>query len=147
MTIIKMADLALEGKRVLIREDLNVPIQDGIITSDARLQAALPTIKKALEAGAKVMIMSHLGRPTEGEYNDEYSLKPVADYLAGAINYPVRLVKDYLSGVDVAAGELVVFENVRFNQGEKSNDDQLAKQLANLCDVFSSNCWWLKSIN
>jgi len=136
MTIIKMADLALEGKRVLIREDLNVPIQDGIITSDARLQAALPTIKKALEAGAKVMIMSHLGRPTEGEYNDEYSLKPVADYLAGAINYPVRLVKDYLSGVDVAAGELVVFENVRFNQGEKSNDDQLAKQLANLCDVF-----------
>jgi phosphoglycerate kinase len=136
MTIIKMADLALEGKRVLIREDLNVPIQDGIITSDARLQAALPTIKKALEAGAKVMIMSHLGRPTEGEYNDEYSLKPVADYLAGAINYPVRLVKDYLSGIDVAAGELVVFENVRFNKGEKSNDDVLAKQLANLCDVF-----------
>tara|TARA_R110001592_G_scaffold121739_2_gene327710 strand:+ start:2864 stop:4042 length:1179 start_codon:yes stop_codon:yes gene_type:complete len=136
MTIIKMTDLALANKRVLIREDLNVPIQDGIITSDARLQAALPTIKQALEAGAKVMIMSHLGRPTEGEYCEEYSLKPVADYLAGALNYPVRLVKDYLSGVEVATGELVVFENVRFNKGEKKNDDALAKQLAALCDVF-----------
>jgi len=136
MTVIKMADLNLANKRVLIREDLNVPVQDGKITSDARLQAALPTIKQALEARAKVMIMSHLGRPTEGEYCDEYSLKPVADYLAGAINYPVRLVKDYLSGVEVADGELIVFENVRFNQGEKKNDDALAKQLANLCDVF-----------
>ncbi len=136
MTIIKMSDLALADKRVLIREDLNVPIQEGKITSDARLQAALPTIKQALEAGAKVMIMSHLGRPTEGEYCEEYSLKPVADYLAGALNYPVRLVKDYLTGVDMTAGELVVFENVRFNQGEKKDDDVLAKQLANLCDVF-----------
>lgn len=136
MTIIKMTDLALANQRVLIREDLNVPVQDGKITSDARLQAALPTIKQALEAGAKVMVMSHLGRPTEGEYCEEYSLKPVADYLAGAINYPVRLVKDYLSGVEVGAGELVVFENVRFNQGEKKNDDVLAKQLASLCDVF-----------
>lgn len=131
-----MTDLALANQRVLIREDLNVPVQDGKITSDARLQAALPTIKQALEAGAKVMVMSHLGRPTEGEYCEEYSLKPVADYLAGAINYPVRLVKDYLSGVEVGAGELVVFENVRFNQGEKKNDDVLAKQLASLCDVF-----------
>ena len=131
-----MTDLELANKRVLIREDLNVPIQDGIITSDARLQAALPTIKQALEAGAKVMIMSHLGRPTEGEFCEEYSLKPVADYLAGAINYPVRLVKDYLSGVEVATGELAVFENVRFNLGEKKNDDALAKQLAALCDVF-----------
>jgi len=136
MTIIKMADLDLANKRILIREDLNVPIQDGIITSDARLLAALPTIKLALEAGGKVMIMSHLGRPTEGEYTDESSLKPVADYLAAAINYPVRLVKDYLASVEVAAGELVVFENVRFNKGEKKNDDALAKQLANLCDVF-----------
>lgn len=136
MTIIKMSDLTLTDKRVLIREDLNVPVQDGKITSDARLQAALPTIKQALDAGAKVMIMSHLGRPTEGEYCEEYSLKPVADYLAGALNYPVRLVKDYLTGVEVAAGELVVFENVRFNNGEKKNDDALAKQLANLCDVF-----------
>ena len=136
MTIIKMADLDLANKRVLIREDLNVPIQDGKITSDARLQAALPTIKLALAAGAKVMVMSHLGRPTEGEYNDEFSLKAVADYLAGALNYPVRLVKDYLAGVEVGVGELVIFENVRFNQGEKKNDDALAKQLASLCDVF-----------
>lgn len=136
MTVIKMANLDLANKRVLIREDLNVPVQDGKITSDARLQAAIPTIKQALEAGAKVMVMSHLGRPTEGESCDEYSLKPVADYLAGAINYPVRLVTDYLSGVEVATGELVVLENVRFNQGEKKNDDALAKQLAALCDVF-----------
>ncbi len=131
-----MAELSLAGKRVLIREDLNVPIQEGKITSDARLQAALPTIKLALEAGAKVMVMSHLGRPTEGEYNAEYSLKPVADYLAAALNYPVRLVTDYLSGVEVATGELVIFENVRFNQGEKKNDDALAQQLAALCDIF-----------
>jgi len=136
MTIIKMADVELTDKRVLIREDLNVPVQDGVITSDARLQAALPTIIQALEAGAKVMVMSHLGRPTEGDFEDKYSLKPVADYLAGAINYPVRLVKDYLSGVEVASGELIIFENVRFNKGEKENDDVLAKQLADLCDVF-----------
>jgi phosphoglycerate kinase len=136
MSIINMADLDLAGKRVLIREDLNVPVQEGKITSDARLLAALPSIKLALDAGAKVMVMSHLGRPTEGEYNTEYSLQPVADYLATALNYPVRLVKDYLSGVEVAAGELVIFENVRFNQGEKKNDDTLAQQLANLCDIF-----------
>lgn len=131
-----MTDLNLAGQRVLIREDLNVPVQEGKITSDARLLAALPTIKLALEAGAKVMVMSHLGRPTEGEYNTEYSLQPVADYLAAALSYPVRLIKDYLSGVDVAAGELVIFENVRFNKGEKKNDDALAQQLANLCDIF-----------
>jgi phosphoglycerate kinase len=136
MTIIKMANVDLAGKRVLIREDLNVPVQDGKITSDARLQAALPTIKQALEAGAKVMVMSHLGRPTEGEFNEEYSLKPVADYLSAALNFPVRLVSDYLSGVEAAAGELVILENVRFNVGEKKNDDALAKQLAELCDVF-----------
>ena len=136
MSIINMADLDLAGKRVLIREDLNVPVQEGKITSDARLLAALPSIKLALDAGAKVMVMSHLGRPTEGEYNSEYSLQPVADYLSAALNYPVRLVKDYLSGVEVAAGELVIFENVRFNQGEKKNDDTLAQQLANLCDIF-----------
>ena len=131
-----MTDLNLAGQRVLIREDLNVPVQEGKITSDARLLAALPTIKLALEAGAKVMVMSHLGRPTEGEYNTEYSLQPVADYLAAALNFPVRLVTDYLSGVDVATGELVIFENVRFNKGEKKNDDALAQKLANLCDIF-----------
>ena len=136
MSIINMTDLNLAGQRVLIREDLNVPVQEGKITSDARLLAALPTIKLALEAGAKVMVMSHLGRPTEGEYNTEYSLQPVADYLAAALSYPVRLIKDYLSGVDVAAGELVIFENVRFNKGEKKNDDALAQKLANLCDIF-----------
>jgi len=136
MSIIKMTDLNLDGKRVLIREDLNVPIADGKITSDARLRAALPTLKLALEAGAKVMVMSHLGRPTEGEPNAEYSLKPVSDYLSAALNYPVRLVSDYLEGVDVSAGELVIFENIRFNVGEKKNDDNLAQKLAALCDVF-----------
>ncbi len=136
MSVIKMTDLALNNQRVLIREDLNVPINDGKITSDARLKAALPTIKLALDSGAKVMVMSHLGRPTEGEYNQEYSLQPVADYLAAALNVPVRLATNYLDGVEVGAGELVVFENVRFNIGEKKNDDALAKQLAALCDVF-----------
>lgn len=136
MSIINMTDLDLAGQRVLIREDLNVPVQEGKITSDARLLAALPTLKLALEAGAKVMVMSHLGRPTEGEYESQYSLQPVADYLAAALNYPVRLVKDYLSGVDVGTGELVIFENVRFNQGEKKNSDALAQQLAALCDIF-----------
>lgn len=136
MSIIKMADLTLANKRVLIREDLNVPVADGKITSDARLRAALPTLKLALEAGAKVMVMSHLGRPTEGEPEEKFSLQPVADYLAAALNYPVRLVKGYLDGVEVAAGELVIFENIRFNVGEKKNDDTLAKKLAALCDVF-----------
>lgn len=131
-----MTDLALANQRVLIREDLNVPLKDGKITSDARLRAALPTLKLALEAGAKVMIMSHLGRPTEGEYNEEFSLKPVADYLAAALNVPVHLAKDYLDGVDAKVGELVVFENIRFNVGEKNNDDILSKKLAALCDVF-----------
>lgn len=136
MSIIKMTDLALNNQRVLIREDLNVPVQDGKITSDARLKAALPTLKLALEAGAKVMVMSHLGRPTEGEANDEFSLQPVADYLAAALNYPVRLVKDYLNGVEVGSGELVIFENIRFNIGEKKNNDELAQKLASLCDIF-----------
>lgn len=136
MSIIKMADLTLANKRVLIREDLNVPVSEGKITSDARLRAALPTLKLALEAGAKVMVMSHLGRPTEGKPEDQFSLQPVCDYLSAALNYPVRLVNDYLDGVEVAAGELVIFENIRFNVGEKNNDDTLAKKLAALCDVF-----------
>ncbi len=136
MSVIKMTDLALANQRVLIREDLNVPVKDGKITSDARLRAALPTLKLALEAGAKVMVMSHLGRPTEGEYNEEFSLQPVADYLAAALNAPVRLAKDYLDGVEANVGELVIFENIRFNIGEKKNDDALAKKLAALCDIF-----------
>lgn len=136
MSVIKMTDLALSNQRVLIREDLNVPVKDGKITSDARLRAALPTLKLALEAGAKVMVMSHLGRPIEGEYNPEFSLQPVADYLAAALNVPVRLAKSYLDGVEVNVGELVLFENIRFNEGEKNNNNELSKKLAALCDVF-----------
>ena len=119
MSVIKMADLDLNGKRVLIREDLNVPVKAGKVTSDARIRAALPTIKLALEKGAKVMVMSHLGRPTEGQYEEEFSLAPVVDYLNDALEQTVRLEKDYLNGVDVADNEVVVFENVRFNKGEK----------------------------
>ncbi|MDN7138332.1 phosphoglycerate kinase [Pseudidiomarina sp. 1ASP75-14] len=134
--VITMDDLDLDGLRVLIREDLNVPVKDGKVSSDARIKAALPTLKQALAGGAKVMVMSHLGRPEEGEYNPEFSLQPVVDYLKDALEAPVRLAKDYLDGVDVAAGEVVVFENVRFNPGEKNNDDALAQKLAALCDVF-----------
>ncbi|WP_448556298.1 phosphoglycerate kinase [Thalassotalea montiporae] len=136
MSVIKMSELSLKDQRVLIREDLNVPVKDGKITSDARLKAALPTLKLALDAGAKVMVMSHLGRPTEGEYDEAFSLQPVVDYLAAALERPVRLVKEYLDGVAVKAGELVVFENIRFNVGEKKNDDALAQKLAALCDVY-----------
>ncbi|HCV01681.1 MULTISPECIES: phosphoglycerate kinase [Pseudoalteromonas] len=136
MSVIKMADLDLNGKRVLIREDLNVPVKEGKVTSDARIRAALPTIKLALEKGAKVMVMSHLGRPTEGEYDEAFSLAPVVDYLNNALEQTVRLEKDYLDGVDVADNEVVVFENVRFNVGEKKNDETLSKKLAALCDVY-----------
>ncbi|WP_042148121.1 MULTISPECIES: phosphoglycerate kinase [unclassified Pseudoalteromonas] len=136
MSVIKMADLDLSGKRVLIREDLNVPVKDGKVTSDARIRASLPTIKLALEKGAKVMVMSHLGRPTEGEFADEFSLSPVVDYLNDALEQNVRLEKDYLNGVEINDNEVVVFENVRFNKGEKKNDEALAKQLAALCDVY-----------
>ena len=142
MSVIKMADLDLAGKRVLIREDLNVPIKDGKVSSDARLRAALPSIKLALEKGAKVMIMSHLGRPTEGEYDQAYSLAPVVDYLNDALSQNVRLAKDYLDGVEIGDNEVVVFENVRFNQGEKANDETLAKQLAALCDVYVMDAWY-----
>ncbi len=136
MSVIKMTDLDLAGKRVLIREDLNVPVKEGVVTSDARIVAALPGIKHALNAGAKVMVMSHAGRPVEGEFDAAFSLQPVVDYLTNALDVPVRLVSDYLNGVDVEAGELVIFENVRFNKGEKKNDDALAKQMAALCDIF-----------
>lgn len=136
MSVINMSDLKLANQRVLIREDLNVPIEDGKITSDARLRAALPTLELALSQGAAVMVMSHLGRPTEGQFEAQYSLQPVADYLNEALDTNVRLVSDYLDGVEVAAGELVIFENVRFNAGESKNDDALAQKLANLCDVF-----------
>jgi len=131
-----MTDLDLAGKRVFIRADLNVPVKDGKVTSDARIRASLPTIELALKQGAKVMVTSHLGRPTEGEYNEEFSLLPVVNYLKDKLSSPVRLVKDYLDGVEVAAGELVVLENVRFNKGEKKDDEALSKKYAALCDVF-----------
>jgi len=131
-----MTDLSLAGKRVFIRADLNVPVKDGKVTSDARIRASLPTIEMALKQGAKVMVTSHLGRPTEGEYNEEFSLLPVVNYLKDKLSNPVRLVKDYLDGVEVAAGELVVLENVRFNKGEKKDDEALSKKYAALCDVF-----------
>ncbi len=136
MSVLKMADLDLAGKTVLIREDLNVPVKDGVVTSAVRIEASLPTIKLALEKGAKVLVMSHLGRPTEGEYADEFSMAPVVNYLNEKLDVPVRLEKEYLNGVEVAQGELVVLENVRFNVGEKKNQDELAKQYAALCDVF-----------
>ena len=136
MTVIKMTDLDLANKRVLIREDLNVPVKDGKVTSDARIRAALPTLKLALEAGAKVIVMSHLGRPTEGEYEEQYSMQPVADHLAGLLGQDVPLVKDWLDGVDVEAGQLVLVENVRFNKGEKKDDEALSKQMAALCDIY-----------
>lgn len=137
MAILKMADLDLKGKRVLIRADLNVPLKDGKVASDKRIMATLPTIKLALEKGAKVMVISHLGRPEEGVYAEEFSLKPVADYIATKLNgVKVRLEKDYLNGVDVNEGELVVLENCRFNKGEKKNAEDLSKKYAALCDVF-----------
>lgn len=136
MSLISMQDVDLKSKTVLIREDLNVPIKDGIITSDQRLRAVLPTLQKVLDAGAGVIVLSHLGRPTEGKYDPKLSLQPVANYLAAQLNYPVRFVTDYLQGVNVKPGELVLCENVRFNIGEKSNDPSLARQLASLCDVF-----------
>ena len=137
MSIIKMADLDLAGKRVLIRADLNVPLKDGKVASDKRITATLPTIKLALEKGARVMVTSHLGRPTEGEYNEEFSLKPVVEYMKGLLDVPVRLVKDYLdTPVEVNENEVVVLENCRFNKGEKKNDEALAKKYAALCDVF-----------
>ncbi|WP_439106445.1 phosphoglycerate kinase [Congregibacter sp.] len=132
----RMDELSLAGRRVLIREDLNVPIKDGAVTSDARIRAALPTIRQALDAGAQVMLMSHLGRPVEGEFDVQFSLEPVATHLSALLNLPVRLVKDWQDGVDVSDGEVVLLENVRFNPGEKKNNDDLAKAYAALCDVF-----------
>ena len=136
MNVLKMTDQDLASKRVLIREDLNVPIKEGRVASDARIRAALPTIRTGVEAGAKVMLMSHLGRPKEGEFESVYSLAPVAEHLSTLLNQPVRLVPDWLDGVDIEAGEVVLCENVRFNVGEKADDDALAQKMAALCDVF-----------
>ncbi|MCK5876307.1 MAG: phosphoglycerate kinase [Candidatus Marithrix sp.] len=136
MAIIKMIDLDLAGKRVLIREDLNVPLKDGKVASDIRIKASLPTIKHAMEAGAKVILMSHLGRPTEGEFEDKFSMAPVADHLSNLLGKPVRLVKDWLNGMELNNGEVALCENVRFNKGEKKNDDALSKKMAGLCDIY-----------
>lgn len=137
MSVKKMADLDLAGKRLFIRADLNVPIKDGKVTSDVRIRATIPTLKLALQKGAKVMVTSHLGRPTEGVFEEANSLQPVVDYLnASDLGVPVRLVRDYLDGVDVKENEIVVLENVRINKGEKKNDPELAKKYAALCDVF-----------
>jgi len=136
VTFIRMTDLDLRGKRVLIREDLNVPLKDGKITATQRLEAALPTLKLALDAGAKVLVMSHIGRPREGSFEASESLQPVAEWLATALGQPVRLQRDYLDGVAVAAGEVVLLENCRMNVGEGKDDETLAKRYAALCDVF-----------
>jgi phosphoglycerate kinase len=137
MSVIKLTDLDLKGKRVLIRCDLNVPIKEGKVTSDARIKASMPTIEHCLKAGAKVMVMSHLGRPEEGVYDEAASLKPVADYITGLMGKEVKLVKDYLDTAPALNdGELAILENVRFNKGEKKNEDTLAKKYAALCDVF-----------
>ena len=134
--ITKMSSLDLRGKRVLIREDLNVPIQGGSVSSDARIRAALPTIQAALSAKARVLIMSHLGRPEEGKYAEEFSLAPVAKRLAQLLGVSVAFKKDWLDGVEVAPGEVVLLENVRFNKGEKKDDEDLSRRMAALCDIY-----------
>jgi phosphoglycerate kinase len=136
MKVLRMSDTDLRGKRVLIREDLNVPVQAGMVTSDARIRAALPTIRYAIDQHAKVFILSHLGRPTEGVYEEQFSLAPVAARLSDLLGQPVALRKDWLKGVDCAPGSAVLCENVRFNPGEKKDSELLARQMAALCDVF-----------
>jgi phosphoglycerate kinase len=136
MRLLRMADLDLAGKSLLIREDLNVPVQHGVVTSDARIRAALPTLRMALDKGARVIILSHLGRPEEGKFDPEFSLAPVAAKLSELLGKPVALVQDWLAGVQVQPGAVVLCENVRFNKGEKRDDEALARQMAALCDVF-----------
>jgi phosphoglycerate kinase len=136
VTVLKMTSLKLSDRRVLIREDLNVPVHDGAVSSDARIRASLPTIKLALDAGARVLLMSHLGRPEEGKFAKEFSLAPVAKRLAELLGVAVPLIRDWLNGVEVGRGEVVLLENVRFNRGEKKNSDELAKKMAALCDVY-----------
>ncbi|MBD2857810.1 phosphoglycerate kinase [Spongiibacter sp. KMU-158] len=136
MNVLKMSDLALAGKRVLIREDLNVPVKDGKVTSDARIRAALPTIKLAMEQGAKVILMSHLGRPTEGEYDKAFSMQPVADHLGELLGCRVPVIEEWRLGVELNDGEVALLENVRFNPGEKKDEESLARAYAGLCEVF-----------
>jgi phosphoglycerate kinase len=141
MKVINLVDLDLSSKKVLIRQDLNVPIKDGVVTSDKRIKASLPTIKMAIKQGAKVMLMSHLGRPTEGQPEEKFSLQPVATRLSELLNMTVRLEKDWLDGVEINDGEVVLCENVRFNNGEMSNDDALSKQMASICDIYAMDAF------
>lgn len=136
MSVIKMTDLDLRGKRVLIREDLNVPLKNGAVADDTRIRASLPTIEHAMRAGAKVMLMSHLGRPEEGVYNEDASMKPVARRLSELLGKEVRVVRDWLGGVNLADGEVVLCENVRFNKGEGKNNEELAQKMAAICDIY-----------
>ncbi|MEJ2755948.1 MAG: phosphoglycerate kinase, partial [Gammaproteobacteria bacterium] len=141
MSVIKMQDLSLAGQRVLVREDLNVPVKEGRISSDARLRAALPTLKQLMESGATVMVMSHLGRPQEGEYNEACSLAPIAAWLSEALGVSVPLIKDWIDGVALEPGQLVLLENVRFLPGETSDDEALARKMAALCDVYVNDAF------
>ncbi|MDB3972396.1 phosphoglycerate kinase [Candidatus Thioglobus sp.] len=141
MSVINLSDLDLGSKKVLIRQDLNVPIKDGVVTSDKRIKASVPTIQMAMKQGAKVLLMSHLGRPTEGEYSDEFTLQPVADRLTEILGVTVRLENDWLNGVDMKDGEIVLCENVRFNVGEMANDEALSKQMAAMCDIFAMDAF------
>jgi phosphoglycerate kinase len=136
MSILKMTDLDLAGKRVLIREDLNVPLKNGKVADDTRIRASLPTIQQAMQAGAKVMLMSHLGRPTEGKFDPAFSLAPVATHLSHLLGQEVRLIRDWLEGIKLDEGQVVLCENVRFNRGEKKDDEILAKKMADLCDIY-----------
>jgi phosphoglycerate kinase len=136
MSVLRMTDIDLRDKRVLIREDLNVPVQNGTVTSDARIRASLPTIQAAKDAGARVLVMSHLGRPQEGVYDEEFSLAPVAQRLSELLGYKIRFAKDWVDGVECGPGEVVLLENVRFNKGEKKDDESLSRKLAQLCDVY-----------
>ena len=134
--VLRMRDLSVAGKRVMIRVDLNVPVKDGRVTSDARIRAALPTIRDALARGAAVILLSHLGRPTEGCFDPAQSLRPVATRLSELLGRSVPLIRDWLHGFEIASGEVVLCENVRFNPGEKKNDPALARQMAKLCDIY-----------
>jgi len=136
MSFLRLDELDLTGKRVMIREDFNVPLDAGRVTSDARLRAALPTTQMALDGGAALILLSHLGRPVEGQYDEKFSMAPVAEHLSGLLGQPVRLQKNWLDGFDIEPGEVVLCENVRFNPGEKANDEALAKTMASLCDIF-----------
>ena len=142
MKMTQMKDVDLSGQRVLIREDLNVPIKDGKVGSDARIRASLPTIQHAHEAGAMVMLMSHIGRPIEGQYDEAFSLQPVAEHLSALLDHPVRLEKDWIDGVNGEAGDIILCENVRFNVGEKADDASLAKKNGSLVRCFCHGCLW-----